>query len=174
MATRRRVVVRAPRMRRETSWGGLAAPSSRTAVAGSTNVLYSQIVSPVGASGFTTLIRTIGQLWVFSDQSTTTEFFSGAMGFAVVADSARAAGAASLPDPAVDVDDDLWFGHSFFAGEFLFKDATGTQLNGYRYDFDFRSQRKVEEGRAIVQMIKCATAQGISVWSAWRMLFKLS
>ncbi len=55
------------------------------------------------------VLRTRGVLAVRSDQTAGSELQIGAFGMIVVTDTAAAAGAASIPSPATDADDDGWF-----------------------------------------------------------------
>ncbi len=56
-----------------------------------------------------TVRRTIGNIWVVSDQAAADEVQVGAFGCIVVTDLAAAAGAASIPGPFTDANDDGWF-----------------------------------------------------------------
>ena len=81
----------------------------------------------------------------------------------IVTDIAAAAGAASVPGPATDVDDDGWFVHEWFQSETEFGDATGIQGNfGNTKQFDSKAKRIIEEGQVVVVVVENLTAVAFS------------
>ncbi len=117
-----------------------------------------------------TIVRTVGQVMVQSDQVAATEVCFGAMGMAVVSDQARAAGIASLPTPITDEPDDAWFVYVPWA-------VGGSVAGGpgfLNFAFDSRAQRKIED-HAIVIVLENAAAGGIGcdIATKFRILFKL-
>ena len=62
-----------------------------------------------------TQLRVIGSVAVGSDQAAAFENQIGSVGLIVVSDVAAAAGAASIPGPSTNGDDDGWFCHQNFA-----------------------------------------------------------
>ncbi len=103
-----------------------------------------------------TIRRTRGVFLVMSDQTTNTELQIGAFGMIVVNDLALAAGAASIPGPETDANDDGWFVWEPFlqVGEpAVGQGASGAEAwPGYR--FDSKAMRRVEEGFSIAVMIE--------------------
>ncbi len=173
---RRSSFVRRVGPRRATQWGASADTTGGTALAAATSQIDQQFTEAIlqeVSPG--TVQRVRGELWVVSDQVVATEQPFGAIGFAVVSEQARAAGAASLPAPITNEDSDLWFVHQFWHTDIRVFDATGNNFNtAARYSFDSKAQRKFTEGEAIVVMIENASAtHGVTYWLKFRMLFKL-
>ncbi len=119
-----------------------------------------------------TILRTVGRVYVSSDQSVATERQIGAFGLILVSDLAVTAGAASIPGPISDRDHDGWFVYVPIVQSFLFKDATGIQENaGVGYDFDSKAKRKIEEGTKIAIMVENAmSTHAWQVSNVFRML----
>jgi len=103
-----------------------------------------------------TVVRTRGTMTVITDQSSTQEEQIGALGFIRVTDRAIAAGAASIPGPITDGDDDGWF---------VWVPVSQIQLappgNNPRYDIDSKAQRIVREGQQLAVMFENAGANGL-------------
>ena len=123
----------------------------------------------------TTIVRVRGEIWVRSDQDAVNETGFGALGFAVVNDNARAAGAASILGPITNEAADQWFVHQFFnAGNV--GPTTGALFGNpwHRYSFDSKAMRKVEEGDAIVVMVEnAAVTFSFEFLLKFRLLLKL-
>ncbi len=125
-----------------------------------------------------TITRTIGSLWVISDTGTADESALCGVGFSVVSEQARAAGAASVPAPFRDEDGQLFF---VYATQVASQSVEGTvgnfQQNAFatgRVDFDSKAQRKVESGDAIVIVLENAAASHrLLYWVKFRMLIKV-
>ncbi len=121
----------------------------------SSKVLLSiQTLTTAGISE--TIRRNIGGIYVMSDQGAATELQHGAFGITVANDLALAAGAASLPGPITDMDDDGWMVWQGFTQGMLFASAVGLQgANfGMWYPFDSRAMRRVEEGYGLAMMVE--------------------
>ena len=99
-----------------------------------------------------TVRRTVGGIWVVTDQTAASEIQEGAFGMIVVSDLALAAGAASIPGPVTDASDDGWFVWQGFAQSVSFASATGVHQLGRWYPFDSRAMRRNEEGFGIAVM----------------------
>ena len=180
MAFRRRVAVgRVMAPRRQTLWIGSAftAAEGQRQLGGSSVVLDQSFTqAQIQAIGPSTIVRTIGELVVQSDQLAASENTFGALGFMVVREQARAAGIASLPTPGLENFDDGFFGHLYWYTSERFLTAAGFDGIGYsRYAFDFKSQRKITGDDAIVVTMEngAAAALGINYHLNFRMLLKL-
>ena len=154
-----------------------SADSTAIAVLGAGLTVLDQAFTAAALDAFSpfTIVRTRGYIICRSDQVTGTEDPFGALGFAVVSEQARAAGAASLPAPITHEDSDLWFVHQFFFANVTLATATGIRDTARVYEFDSRAMRKVEDGEAIVVMVENANAShGISYILKFRQLIKVS
>ena len=118
-----------------------------------------------------TITRTIGSLWVASDQQAANEFPFGALGMMVVSDKAVATGATAVPDPVSQSASDEWFQYRSFA-------AHGSSVHGEPFveiPFDSKAQRRVQDGEDFVSVISNASAtDGLLFILNFRMLVKLS
>ena len=111
-----------------------------------------------------TIRRTLGGVYVTSDQNAAVENQHGAAGMIVVSDLAIAAGAASIPGPATDSDDDGWFVWQGFSQRLLFGTNTGFRDAGRWYPYDSRGMRRTEEGFGFAIMFENADpTHGIQV-----------
>ncbi len=175
MATRSRRVVRSRGARRLTDWGFLL-PTGPLTIAANTFVLAGSISQALfGESTPLTLVRTRGFLHVSSDQAAATEDQLCTIGVAIVKESARLAGAGSLPDPFADGDDSVWqtwnqlFTRTTFASGIGFDASAGAGI-----EIDSKSMRKIDTGESLVLMVaNNSTTHGISVLVGLRFLFKL-
>ncbi len=162
-------------MRRKTVWGGSADVTTITTLAAATavqNQTFSAVVLSDVQPG--TIVRTVGTLWVKTDQVAATEIPFGALGFAVVSDQAATAGVASVPTPITDETSDLFFVYRAWAASLLLADATGMNTYVDRYDFDSRAQRKFQEGDAIsVTLENASSVHAMGFVLKFRILFKL-
>ena len=82
-----------------------------------------------------TILRTVGEMAVVSDQSAGAEQQIGAWGIIPVSDEAFAAGVASVPSPDVDGGHDGWFVFQYFG--YLSDDGTEAR----RQVFDSKAKR---------------------------------
>ena len=111
-----------------------------------------------------TIRRTLGGVYVTSDQNAAVENQFGAVGMIVVSDLAIAAGAASVPGPFTDSDDDGWFVWQGFSQRLRFGTAVGFDDVGRWYPYDSRGMRRTEEGFGFAVMFENADAvHGIEV-----------
>ncbi len=167
------------RSRRRSIWLASALEVGNTNLSANTSILDQAITgAQIVTFGPGTITRTIGSLWVGSDQTVATENVPGALGMAVVSEEARAAGAASCPQPYANAQSDLFFQHLFWISQNVVgSDNTGVLGAGgiMRYDFDSRGQRKIEDGQAIVIMLENNSGAFGTVFNiAFRMLYKTS
>ncbi len=109
-----------------------------------------------------TVRRVIVDLSHSSDQVSATENYQGAMGLCVVSDAAVTAGAASIPGPLTDLDDDLWLMWFGFQGGVTVGatagDVTAIQANVHQ---ESRAMRRVQEGQQVAVMFEADAGGGI-------------
>ncbi len=117
--------------------------------------IYTPTVAGIGE----TIRRNVGGINIGSDQLAASEDIIGAFGLTVANDIALAAGAASLPGPVSELDDDGWLVWQGFAQEVTFATAVGFDSVGGRwYNFDSKAMRRVEEGYGLAMMIENKSA----------------
>ena len=94
-----------------------------------------------------TILRVAGYLSVISDQLVATEQQIGSLGFVVVNDLAVAAGAASIPGPSSQIDDDGWFVFVPFTNNFqLASAASFNAIGSLNLEFGSKAKRRIEDG----------------------------
>ena len=160
--------------RRKTLWLELAAQTTVATVAANTISIHASYNAAALALRPFTVIRSVGALWVASDQEALTEAPFGAIGQVVVTDQAVTAGAASVPPPYTNSGSD-WLFWLPFMGSTRVSTAVGFVAPDYvYYPYDQKGQRKVDLGQDVVHMIQNnAAAHGMRyVWS-FRELIKL-
>ena len=120
-----------------------------------------------------TITRTIGSLYVRSDQVAAIEDPFGALGMMVVSEKAVATGATAVPDPVTQAGSDEWFVYQTF---YVGGNSTANAGRDWAvYHFDSRAQRKVQDGENIVVVLANAnTAHSVTFIQNFRMLIKLS
>ncbi len=158
--------------RRQTEWIPLAFGSDRLALAASSGVLTSSLNAAALAKRPFTVTRTVGSLFIASDQQAASEFPFGAFGMMVVSEKAVATGFTAVPDPVTEVGLDEWFVYQQFM-------VSGSGDAGFRnwmnFPFDSRAQRKVQDGEDITVMLANASAtDGLFFQVFFRMLVKLA
>jgi len=159
--------------RRATEWVASADSVATQLLAAASSVL-DQTLSEASLADIVpaTVIRVRGELFVGMDQSAASEQAFGALGMAVVSEQARVAGVASVPTPITDEGSDLWFVHQFWAAP-VFVGTDASLLKWYRYSFDSKAMRKLEDGMSIVVVLENASATaGMQYLLKFRMLFK--
>ncbi len=158
---------------RLTEWLSSADATDVIPLAANSIVLDSSLTTAELAKRPFTITRLVGSIWVQSDQNVAPEVPFGAIGLIVVMETAVTAGVASLPLPFTQAENDGWFAHQFFAAEGSASTNVGRPLE--RFSYDFRSQRKVEEGMNIAVVVQNGSAtDGLNYISQFRMLIKLS
>ncbi len=162
--------------RRKTEWASMFSTSvinlplpGNTAVINSLSAAALSIIVPA------TLVRMRGFYTFDIDQVAADEAYSGAIGLAVVRETARAAGIGSLPVPLTDSSEDLWTWFDFFMGRFEFIDASGIHPNTAQgVVIDNKAQRKIVDGDAIVVTAESSNfSGGVDLTFFTRLLFKL-
>jgi len=137
-------------------WSG--AQIANTTVAANTKILLATI-TPAVASFPLTIRRVRMQVSWETDQSAADEHPFGAIGLAVLNDTAIAVGIASLPDPVTDIQDDIWM--LFQALSVGGKGGTGAVTDRV-WDVDSKAMRKLPEGKSGALII----ANGDAVFGA--------
>ena len=161
--------------RRLTDWGFLLPLAPIVIPANSFVLLGSISQALLGDSTPLTLVRTRGLAHVASDQLAGTEPQLFSHGVAVVKESARVAGAASLPDPLVDADDSVWQSWGQVFNLTQLNSAVGFDASAGKSEvIDSKSMRKVVTGESIVLMgANSHATAGLQVTIGLRFLFKL-
>ncbi len=126
----------------------------------STKVLVATFVLSNSGIG-ETIRRTLGNCFVVSDQSAASEVQAGSFGMIVANDLAVAAGAASIPGPFTDADDDGWFVWQGWSQQSIIPASGGSFQEGKVYQFDSRAMRRAEEGFAIALMVENASSTNV-------------
>jgi len=107
-----------------------------------------------------TVVRVRGTMSINTDQTASLETQQGALGFIRVTDRAIVAGAASIPGPVTDGDDDGWFVWVPFSHESL--TSIGPEAARI-YPIDSKAQRIVREGQQLAVMLENAGPHGLRV-----------
>ncbi len=137
-----------------TNWGRIVPTQVTLVLAGSKVLLATFILTNAGIGE--TIRRTRGSFLALSDQSAQVESQIGAWGMVVVNDIALGVGAASIPGPVTDADDDGWFVWEpilqVSEADEGAADGAATGFVGQR--FDSKAMRRVEEGFGVALMVE--------------------
>ncbi len=156
---------------RLTEWQGSPNNTAETDLPANTFLLFASLTAAELAKRPFTITRTVGSLWVRSDQRAADEQPFGALGFIVVSEKAVATGATALPDPITEEASDEWFAYRSFA-------VNGGPIDGrnmMEFQYDSRAQRKVQDGEDIAVMITNASAaNGLTFIHKFRLLIKVA
>ena len=157
MARRFTRTSRTSRSRPNRSWAGTIVTSAFAVAANSKVQIANLELSNQGIDE--TILRTHGILTIQSDQLSTSESQIGAFGMIIVTDLAATAGAASIPGPVTNVDDDSWFVHQMINQRMEFASTIGLYPDyGVQYMLDSKAKRVLESGNQISIMIENAHA----------------
>ena len=134
--------------KRKTFWLGTVQVSAETALAAATASLHGSLNAAALALRPFTIVRTISDFWVASDQIVATEQPFGAIGVALADDRAIAAGAGSLPRAYGENADSSFLFHQFWAAKSFVAGTPATYSpNAWSYfHADQRGQRKIAIG----------------------------
>ncbi len=177
MANRSRGRVPVVRAKRSpTNWSRLVGVQDVVIAAGTKVLLATVNLSNPGIGE--TVRRTRGSFLITSDQVALLEVQTGALGMMVVSDVAAAAGIASIPGPVTEAEDDGWFVWVPFHNLSSATGGSGSVGNsppGFRFEFDSKAMRKVEEGFRVAVVIENASpTNGLTITHAFSMLTSLS
>ncbi len=148
-------------IRRTTMWlsGNFA-----TNTLASTNAVA--LIGTLNAAGLAlrpfTVVRTRGNMFLRSDQTSALELYSTSMGFAIVSDQAVAIGVTAVPTPETDMASDLWYVYEQMTSIFTFVSGVGFHpAGGISRTYDSKAMRKVDVGQDIAQVIECPSTSGV-------------
>ena len=156
---------------RQTEWNARVFQTAFQALAANSVILDSIAGTQFLAKRPLTITRTVGSLWVNSDQVSATEEPFGALGMLIANDIAVSTGVTALPNPVTDAPSDLWFLYQSFVAS----GANSAAYNGSSFmQFDSRAQRKVPEGSTVaVLLANSSAAHGLKYILNYRILLKL-
>ena len=158
---------------RLTEWFASAVQTDYLALPANTVVLDQSLTTIEKAKRPFTVTRVVGSLFLQSDQNAAVETPFGAFGMIVVTEAAVAAGIASIPNVYSSAENDGFFVHQFMSAEGSASTNVGRPLE--RFSFDFRSQRKVQDGEDIAVVLQNGNlTDGLDYLVSFRMLVKLS
>ena len=149
--------------------------TSASAVAASTKLLLGTFTqSNPGIDE--TVLRTVGSIAVYSDQTAAGESQIGAFGMIVVSDAAAAIGITAIPGPATDADDDGWFLYQPINQRMVVATAVGIDAQGaVNYGFDSKAKRRTESGETIAIVVEnSSAAHGFNATVVLRLLSMVS
>jgi len=159
--------------KRLTEWASLTNTAPAVIAASTFSLLGSFTAVELGTVVPATLVRIRGQILLQSDQNITYEEVVGSLGIAVVKEEARAAGAASLPDPFASAGNDFWLYWVSLMWAGLQSDGAVTTIP-LSIEVDAKAMRKFADGDAIVVMVaNHHGANGLKIGFQGRFLFLL-
>ena len=160
--------------RRKTLWAAVV-PTEDTITGASGAILLTSLSAAGLALRPFTVIRSVGSLYVTSDQVANSETQAVAWGACVVTDQAVAIGVTAVPTPIVDVNSDAWFAYAFAWNATQVASSIGMGFAaGTVTHFDSRAMRKVEEGQDLITVIETASiSDGVVIRVQERLLLKL-
>ncbi len=161
--------------RRTTDWLARVFNSSVNTLGANAFVLDSSLSTAEKAMRPFTVVRTIGTLYVASDQGAATESPNGAMGMQVVSEKAVTTGVTALPEPVSEAPSDLWFVYREFATQIRVATAVGFDTRAFSaFPFDSKAMRKVNNEEDVAIMVgNAASAHALVYLLQFRMLIKL-
>ncbi len=132
------------------TWAGVTV--QQTAVPVASKVLLATFVP----GGVVETVRRVRMSVLYSsDQNTASEASLGAVGAAVMEDTAIAVGVASLPDPITDVQDDVWLMFQGLHTRISVSAGAGAIMEpaGSAYEIDSKAMRKLPPGKSLVFIV---------------------
>jgi len=146
-------------------WSGVVIP--QVGIPGNNKILLAQVIPTAGSPTLT--IRRIRMSVLFSsDQAAATESPIGAIGAAVLNDTAIAVGVASLPDPVTDIQDDTWMMFQGLHSKVVTAGTLGFTESGNLFEIDSKAMRKLPEGMSLAFIAAVGSAQGASIQAVIR------
>ena len=174
VGSRRMFGARASGPRRQTEWISVVAPW--VTQSGGEQLLASFQQAALSLIVPFTITRTVGILgWAFDEDFILDQDVFGAFGCAVVRESARGQGGASIPGALANAGDDIWWTHQFFSG---FAESVGgieaDIVTSQQVVIDSRAQRKVVDGDALIFTSELdSTSDDVEICLGLRILCKL-
>ncbi len=166
MAHRKRFVRGA---RRQTLWMTLPV-SELTMTAGGGTIVGLLNAAALALRPFT-VVRSIFEVNIRSDQAGAIERQVVGFGACVVSDQAAAIGVTAVPTPLTDLASDLWYLHGVLIGDE--SNLTDRTRGGMSRTIESRAMRKVEDGQDIAIVAEMSTVGGgVTMISAGRFLVK--
>ena len=152
----------ARRSRPGTDWGRFITSTPIAVAAGAKVLIASFVNNNPGIAE--TVRRTRGRFAIMASVTTIADNIA-ALGMMVVSDSAAAAGAASIPGPVTDRNDDGWF---VWESAMCHQSGSGTTGAFNRVvEFDSKAMRRVLDGYQIAVMVENGSPTvSIDVWLA--------
>jgi len=151
------------------SWSGVVVSSFTTIAFGTKTLLSTLVLNNQGIDE--TILRVIGSITVASDQFAAAEDQIGSVGLIVVTDLAIAAGAASIPGPSTNIEDDGWFCHQTFAN----RNVVAAEPRPLMIPFASKGRRIVESGQSVALMVENSDANnGFVVAVQFRVLSRVT
>ncbi len=118
-----------------------------------------------------TIVRSIFNLYIRSDQEAAAEFQDAAFGLAVVSDQSSAIGVTAVPTPDTDAGSSLFWLHSWLKSSS--SSGTGSAVSGRGIVVDSRAMRKVELGQDMIAVVELTgVSNGFRFASSGRILIK--
>ena len=162
--------------RRKTAWAASVDVTAAVNLAANSILLDATANAALLALRPFTVVRVRGVLWVQSDSVASSRTPFGALGFAVVTDTAAALGVTAVPAPIAAEGSGVWFVYQYFMGHRTLLTAAG--FNGTedwgKYEFDSKAMRKVDIGQDIAVVLQNrAAVGGMNYILKYRFLVKL-
>ncbi len=163
------------RKRRGATWTAVTSVNFTSVPAASKVLLGSLTAAQLLDIAPATLVRIRGRIMWNSDQTAADELQLGAVGFGIVQDVARAAGAASIPGPTTDPAANVWVSYQGLAARGRVGIVAGGEAGFLNFEFDSKAMRKLTDDEALVIMVENSHAtHGAEITMFARMLFLLN
>ncbi len=157
MPNRGRARVRTVARRQPTIWSRVVSVGFTTIGVSTKTLFTTSILNNPGIGE--TVRRTRGAICVISDQFAEPEAQFGALGMVVVSDIAIVAGAASIPGPVTEAQDDGWYVWQPFLAGNASNGVNPDHKNPQQYfEWDSKAMRRIEEGFGVAVMIENASS----------------
>ncbi len=132
--------------KRESIWF-FATPTEVTITTTGGIIFFSLNAAALALRPFT-VVRSIFEMYIRSDQEAAAEIQGCAVGLAVVSDQAVAIGVTAVPTPITDMGSDLWYGYKLITSSS--SSGTGSAVSGRSEVLDSKAMRKVEDGQDMI------------------------
>ncbi len=165
-------IARGPK--RKTLWIDFAnIATTETPLAAGAALLFGSLNAAALAFRPFTVVRTRAICGMATDQVAATEFPFGALGFAVVSDTASAIGVTAVPTPITDASSSLFFVWQAMMTNLQLSSAIAYTPTWTNWDIDSKAMRKVEVGEDVVITVENGSStDGLQFNMIGRMLIK--